>query len=182
VARSGTPSHDPSDVQSLPLDALKAKLAVSPDAGLTKAEADKRLSQYGPNEIAEKTVNPILKFLSYFWGPIPWMIEAAALLSALVHHWSDFVIILMLLFANAVVGFWEEYQAGNAIAALKAKLAVYGLLMPAIGWELAALVWGYALVWFLINDRVKLLGYRIFDPSGEPALIAQRGPATAAGA
>ncbi len=61
-------------------------------------------------------------------------------------------------------------------------IAVYGLLMPAIGWELAALVWGYALVWFLINDRVKLLGYRIFDPSGEPALIAQRGSAAAAGA
>jgi H+-transporting ATPase len=59
-------------------------------------------------------------------------------------------------------------------------IAVYGLLMPAIGWELAGLVWGYALIWFFINDRVKLLGYRIFDPSGEPALIAQRSPAAVA--
>jgi H+-transporting ATPase len=40
------------------------------------------------------------------------------------------------------------------------------------------MVWGYALVWFLINDRVKLLGYRILDPDGEP-VIAQRGPAAA---
>jgi len=52
------------------------------------------------------------------------MIEAAVILSALVRHWADFFIILTLLAANAAVGFWEEYQAGNAIAALKRKLAL----------------------------------------------------------
>src|ERR1019366_4985200 len=39
-------------------------------------------------------------------------------------HWEDFGIILVLLFSNAVVGFWEEHAAGNAIAALKARLAI----------------------------------------------------------
>jgi len=92
--------------------------------GLTKAEAAELLGQYGPNEIAETKTNPLLKFLSYFWGPIPWMIEAAVVLSALVKHWADFVIILVLLLANAVVGFWEEFQAGNAVEALKAQLAL----------------------------------------------------------
>ncbi len=92
--------------------------------GLTNAEAQKRLAQYGYNELEEKKVNPLLKFLSYFWGPIPWMIEAAAVLSALVKHWEDLGIILALLIVNAVVGFWEEYQAGNTVAALKEKLAV----------------------------------------------------------
>ena len=92
----------------------------SPD-GLTQAEATQRLAQYGPNEIDEKRDNPLLKFLTYFWGPIPWMIEAAVILSAVVRHWPDFGIILVLLLANAVVGFWEEHQAGNAIAALKAS-------------------------------------------------------------
>jgi H+-transporting ATPase len=111
------------DLKSLPLRELQAKLGSSPD-GLTQAEAQKRLAQYGYNEIAEKKTNPLLKFLSYFWGPIPWMIEAAVILSALVRHWPDFFIILVLLLANAVVGFWEEYQAGNAIDALKARLAV----------------------------------------------------------
>ena len=95
----------------------------SPD-GLTQVEAQKRLTQYGPNEIAEKKTNEILKFLSYFWGPIPWMIEAAVILSAAARHWPDFGIILILLLANAMVGFWEEHQAGNAIAALKATLAI----------------------------------------------------------
>ena len=92
--------------------------------GLTQSEAKTLLAQYGFNEIAEKKANPVLKFLSYFWGPIPWMIEAAALLSAIVGHWEDFAIITVLLFGNAVVGFWEEFQAGNAIAALKAQLAL----------------------------------------------------------
>src|ERR1700739_448664 len=76
------------------------------------------------NEIEEKKPNLLLKFLSYFWGPIPWMIEVAVILSAVAQHWPDFTIILLLLLANAVVAFWEEHQAGNAIAALKAKLAI----------------------------------------------------------
>lgn len=114
-------AHD--DLKSLPLPEVEKKLGSSPD-GLSQAEAQKRLTQYGPNELEEKQANAFLKFLSYFWGPIPWMIEAAVILSAVAQHWPDFVIILVLLLANAVVGFWEEHQAGNAIAALKAKLAI----------------------------------------------------------
>jgi H+-transporting ATPase len=111
------------DLKSLPMPEVENKLGSSPD-GLSQAEAQKRLTQYGPNEIEEKKTNPFLKFLTYFWGPIPWMIEAAVILSAAARHWPDFGIILLLLLANAVVGFWEEHQAGNAIAALKAKLAI----------------------------------------------------------
>ena len=111
------------NLQTLPLAEVEKELRSSPD-GLTQAEAEKRLAQYGPNEIAEKKTNAILKFLSYFWGPIPWMIEAAVILSAAAGHWPDFGIILLLLLANGVVGFWEEHQAGNAIAALKATLAI----------------------------------------------------------
>jgi H+-transporting ATPase len=111
------------DLKSLPMPEVEKQLGSSPD-GLTQAEAQKRLTQYGPNEIEEKKTNPFLKFLTYFWGPIPWMIEAAVILSGVVRHWLDFFIILLLLVSNAVVGFWEEHQAGNAIAALKAKLAI----------------------------------------------------------
>jgi H+-transporting ATPase len=111
------------DLKSLPLAEVEKRLGSSPD-GLSQAEAQKRLTQYGPNEIEEKKTNPFLKFLAYFWGPIPWMIEVAVILSGAVQHWPDFFIILLLLVTNAVVGFWEEHQAGNAIAALKAKLAI----------------------------------------------------------
>jgi H+-transporting ATPase len=111
------------NLQTRPLAEVEKELGSSRD-GLTQAEAQKRLTQYGPNEIAEKKTNEILKFLSYFWGPIPWMIEAAVILSAAARHWPDFGIIFLLLLANALVGFWEEHQAGNAIAALKATLAI----------------------------------------------------------
>ena len=122
-SKPGSKPNAKDDLKSLPMPELQAKLGSSPD-GLSQAEAQKRLTQYGPNEIEEKKTNPFLKFLTYFWGPIPWMIEAAEILSAVARHWPYFGIILLLLLANAVVGFWEEHQAGNAIAALKAKLAI----------------------------------------------------------
>ena len=122
-SKPGSKPESKDDLKSLPMPELQAKLGSSPD-GLSQAEAQKRLTQYGPNEIEEKKTNPFLKFLTYFWGPIPWMIEAAVILSAIARHWPDFFIILLLLVANAVVGFWEEHQAGNAIEALKARLAI----------------------------------------------------------
>lgn len=102
---------------------VRQRLGYSAD-GLGQAEAQKRLTQYGYNEIAERKTNPVLKFLSYFWGPIPGMIIIAGILSAVLRHWPDLGVILALLVLNALVGFREEYQAGNAIAALKAKLAL----------------------------------------------------------
>ncbi|MGO9647144.1 MAG: plasma-membrane proton-efflux P-type ATPase, partial [Terriglobales bacterium] len=122
-SKPGSKPNAKDDLKSLAMPEVEKKLGSSPD-GLSQAEAQKRLTQYGPNEIEEKKTNPFLKFLTYFWGPIPWMIEAAVILSGVVRHWLDFFIILLLLVSNAVVGFWEEHQAGNAIAALKAKLAI----------------------------------------------------------
>ena len=121
--KPGTTPDAKDDLKTLPMAEVEKELGSSPE-GLTQAEAQKRLTQYGPNEIEEKKTNALLKFLSYFWGPIPWMIEAAVILSAVARHWPDFGIILALLLANALVGFWEERQAGDAIAALKAKLAI----------------------------------------------------------
>ncbi len=120
--KAGTRPAANDDLKTLPIAEVQKRLDSSPN-GLTQAEAVKRLAKDGPNELAEKKHNAFLKFLTYFWGPIPWMIEAAVILSGIVKHWPDFFIILVLLMSNAVVGFWEERAAGNAIAALKAKLA-----------------------------------------------------------
>jgi H+-transporting ATPase len=120
---SKPPAAADDDLKTAPLADFEKRLGSSPD-GLTQAEAARRLIQYGPNEIAEKKTNLFFKFLAYFWGPIPWMIEAAVVLSGVVGHWPDFFIILVLLIANATIGFWEERQAGNAIDALRAKLAI----------------------------------------------------------
>ena len=93
-------------------------------AGLKQTEAENRLAQYGYNELIERKESPIIKFLSYFKGPIPGMIMAAAVISGVLRHWPDLGVILGLLIMNAVVGFREEYQADNTIASLKENLAV----------------------------------------------------------
>ena len=62
--------------------------------------------------------------MQFFWGPIPWMIEAAAALSAVLAHWDDLAIILAMLLINAGVGFWQEFKADNAIELLKQRLAL----------------------------------------------------------
>ncbi|MGA7965758.1 MAG: plasma-membrane proton-efflux P-type ATPase, partial [Gammaproteobacteria bacterium] len=58
------------------------------------------------------------------WGPIPWMIEVAAVLSAVVRHWTDLIVICALLLFNAIIGFWQERKAQNALEALKSQLAL----------------------------------------------------------
>jgi H+-transporting ATPase len=110
-------------LKELPTAEVMKRLETSAD-GLKSKEAQQRLEKYGYNEIEEEKVSPILKFLSYFWGPIPIMIMVAAILSGVLRHWPDVGVILALLFMNAVVGFREEYQADSAIAALKKKLAL----------------------------------------------------------
>ena len=94
------------------------------EEGLSSSEAQKRLEQDGYNEILEKKRNPLRKFLGYFWGPIPWMIEAAILLSAIIQRWEDLLIISILLLLTAVVGFWQENKADNAIELLKKRMAL----------------------------------------------------------
>ncbi len=117
------PPLDADKVQSLEAESL-LKYLDSNMNGLSNSEAQARLAFYGMNTIQEKHKSNFLKFLSYFWGPIAWMIEVAAILSAIAHHIEDLVIILVLLFFNAIVGFWQEYQAGNAIEQLKKNLAL----------------------------------------------------------
>src|SRR5665647_599790 len=110
------------DLSSIPLDQLRTELDTTND-GLSAAEAVDRLARYGRNEIAEKRRHPLLEFASFFWAPIPWMIEVALVLSLLARHWTDSVIIGVLLAMNGLVAFSEEHQAANAIEALKQRLA-----------------------------------------------------------
>jgi H+-transporting ATPase len=62
---------------------------------------------------------------------------------------------------------WVAVLGTQTLATL---IAVYGLFMTPLGWGWALFVWGYALVWFLVSDRVKLLAYRVFDPTAAPLL------------
>jgi H+-transporting ATPase len=133
------PKEEKSRFENTSPEETLQQLQTNQDQGLTQNEAQKRLEKYGPNELAEERMHPLLKFLSYFWGPIPWMIEVAAVLSAVLQHRIDLGIIGGLLLFNAAVGFWQEYQAASALEALKKQLALRARVRRAGQWrEIAA--------------------------------------------
>ncbi len=100
-----------------------AELKTDPGLGLTETEAQSRISRFGYNEIEEKEEPLWHRIFRRFWGPIPWMIEVAAVLSAIVQKWEDFFIILIMLLVNAGLDFFQEHRALNALKALKQRLA-----------------------------------------------------------
>lgn len=133
----------------LPDGVTEAMVTTGPE-GLSSAEAAARLARFGPNEVPEDHVSTLRKLLGNLWGPIPWMIEAAAVLAFVGGHLEDFAVIATL-------------------------LAVTGTFMAPLDWHLADLVWVYALAWFVVNDRVKLLALRFLDRDRRPA--SQASPA-----
>ncbi len=104
-------------------------VSTDPEVGLSAAEAADRLKHYGPNEIEESSESQWHRILRRFWGPIPWMIEISALLSAAIGRWEDFIIILIMLLVNASVDYYQEYKALSAIEILKKKLAHYATVL-----------------------------------------------------
>jgi H+-transporting ATPase len=110
------------DLEKASLDTVYETLGTSAK-GLGSSEAAQRLEKYGRNELVNEEASDLQKFLRFFTGPIAYMIEAAALLSLLMGHWADLTIILVLLFYNAISGFWQERKASDALAALKAGMA-----------------------------------------------------------
>ncbi len=105
------------------------------DKGLNSSDVETRLKRFGHNEIQEKEVSNLTRFLKQFWGPIPWMIEIAIILSALVHKWEELIIIVVLLLINVLVGYIQESKALNAIKLLKQKLARKALVLRDGEWR-----------------------------------------------
>lgn len=128
-AAGAQPSAGQIDLEKAPLADVLAQLGANPDSGLTAAEAQKRLSQYGPNALIEKEESFAAKLLGHFTGPIAYMIEAAALVSAAIGHWEDFGIIMTLLLFNVGLEMWQDRKASAALAALKKGLAPEAVAM-----------------------------------------------------
>ncbi|WP_176085204.1 plasma-membrane proton-efflux P-type ATPase [Martelella sp. HB161492] len=111
------------NLSKAPLELVLSALKVDPDKGLSAAEAEARLGQYGPNALPEKKESLFKKVAIHFVGPIAFMIEAAALVSLFLGDIGDFVIIFGLLIFNAGLEFFQDNKAANALTALKNSLA-----------------------------------------------------------
>jgi H+-transporting ATPase len=152
--------------------------------GLSRAEAEARMAQYGPNVIEAKEASWIMRLFRRFWGPIPWMIEVAALLSLSVRRWEEFAIITFLLLVNAMVDFYQESKALSAIAVLKQKLARRALVLRDGQWEQidAAQIVPDDIIKVKIGDIVpadaKLLGGGDYLQVDQSALTGESLPVT----
>ncbi|KAF9957621.1 hypothetical protein BGZ72_001606 [Mortierella alpina] len=118
---STTGARRPNNDGGLELDDI---FLTNPHTGLTHEQAAARLQTFGPNELVEVKKSQILKFLSYFVGPIAFLIQLACIISAIVKDWFNFFIILGLLFLNAIIGYVEEARAESAVDALRQTLAL----------------------------------------------------------
>ena len=96
----------------------------SDPAGLTSAEAARRLAQFGPNAVPEERLHPLRRVLNHLWAPVPWMLEAAIVLQLAIGERTEALIIAALLVFNVVLGLFQEERASAALVALKSKLAL----------------------------------------------------------
>ncbi|KAG8374678.1 hypothetical protein BUALT_Bualt10G0020900 [Buddleja alternifolia] len=117
------------DLENIPVEEVFKKLKCTKE-GLDSDEVQRRLQVFGYNKLEEKKESKILKFLGFMWNPLSWVMEAAAIMAITIPHgkkhsvdYSDFIGILALLIVNSTISFIEENNAGNAAAALMARLA-----------------------------------------------------------
>ncbi|KAG6811151.1 hypothetical protein H0H92_008769 [Tricholoma furcatifolium] len=150
------------DLETIVIDDVFTLLQCTPE-GLTPAEAERRLELFGPNKLEQEKQNAFLQFLSFMWNPLSWVMEGAALVAIALSNgegrapdWQDFVGIVLLLFINSTIGFYEERNAGNAVAALMESLAPKAKVKRGGQWseiESAGLVPG-DMISFKIGDIV----------------------------
>jgi len=129
------------DLETIVVDDV-FKLLQCDENGLSDEEAQRRLELFGPNKLESEEQNPFLQFLSFMWNPLSWVMEAAALVAIALSNgegrapdWEDFVGIVLLLFINSAIGFYEERNAGNAVKALMDSLAPKAKVKRAGGWR-----------------------------------------------
>lgn len=105
-------------------------------SGLSSREAAQRLAQYGPNVIAEEKQHPLILFLKKFWAPVPWMLEVTILLELYLGKDVEAIVIAFLLVFNAILSYFQENRAQNALALLRGRLTVQSRVLRDGRWQL----------------------------------------------
>lgn len=120
----------------LDLDEAARALKTDLEQGLSAEESERRLKQWGPNEIPEQKDNPLWRFLGKFWGLSAWMLELVIILSWILEKRLDAIVVMGLLIINAIISFAEEAKASKAVAELRSKLKVQSRVLRSGEWLL----------------------------------------------
>ena len=113
-------------------------LGVDPKKGLTTEEVEERHKTHGYNEVVEPPGHPVLKFFGKFWGLSAWTLELIIVLSAVLHKYSDLVVVCVLLIFNAVLSFMQEQRAATVVGTLRRRLQVSARVMRDAAWGVIA--------------------------------------------
>ena len=109
-------------------------LLQSSNAGLTDTEAKSRAEKLGYNEVKERARNPAKEFATRLWGPVAWLLELTIILSITIGHYPEAVIIVLLLFLNAAIGFQRTSNSQRALQLLKKRLALKAKVLRDGNW------------------------------------------------
>ncbi|AVK64161.1 magnesium-transporting ATPase [Lactobacillus sp. CBA3606] len=101
---------------------LATKYRTDPVTGLSAAEAEHRLQQNGRNELETKHTSRFIQFIKQFNNSIIYILAAAAIMTFLMHRYSDSIVIGLVIIANAIIGYVQERQAGNALERIREML------------------------------------------------------------
>ena len=119
-------------------------------SGLTRADARRRLGEFGRNEVTEETPPAWRRYLGKFWSPVAWMLEAAIVLQVFLNEYVEACVIGALLLFNATLGFIQEGRANAALAALKKRLAPTAIVCRDGEWS------RYAAAELVPGDAIRL--------------------------
>lgn len=120
---------------NIPQDEVTNLLSTSKD-GLSTKKAEERIKEYGYNEIKEDKENAILAFLKRYWGPMPWLLEIAIILTVILHHYTESIMIFTLLTVNAIIGYFESHNSQKAVLLLKKNLEIKSKILRDGKWIL----------------------------------------------
>ncbi|MCF7979363.1 MAG: HAD-IC family P-type ATPase, partial [Chromatiaceae bacterium] len=116
-------AEEVSDWHALETGAVLQQLSVSED-GLQQAEAERRLSEHGPNKLPEaKPRTPLMRFLAQFHNVLIYVLIVAGVVTALLQHWLDAGVIFAVVLVNAIIGFVQEGKAEDALKAIRGMLS-----------------------------------------------------------
>lgn len=114
--------HTQTPVWEMDNTQLAKQFSTNLEDGLSEQEAKARISRYGTNELKAKKQSKILRFLRQFNDSINYILAAAAILTFLLHHYSDSAVIGLVIIANAFIGYFQEESADNALAKISELL------------------------------------------------------------